>query len=160
MRTISRDILEKCYQHGALAYPEEACGFISGKTTEEDHMAEVHPMQNMMNACHAQDPQKYPRTNRNAYLIDPLAQMRLEKTLAQKQRCIRVIYHSHPEAGAYFSAQDESDALWNGQPRMGGVHYLVFGIKQHQPNGAILAIFNPKTERFVLLLLDEPCPPT
>lgn len=159
MRTISHDILEKCYHQGALAYPEETCGFISGKMTEENHMDAVHPMPNMMNACHEQDPQKYPRTNRNAYLIDPLAQMRLEQTLAQKQHCIRVIYHSHPEAGAYFSAQDESDALWNGQPRLRGVHYLVCGIKQHQPNGAILATFNPNTEKFDLFPLDEPCSP-
>ena len=156
MQKIPHEILEKCYHYSALAYPEEACGFISGNAQEEASLIEVHPMSNTMDACHAQDSQKYPHNNRNAYLIDPLAQIQLEKALQKKQQRIRVIYHSHPDGGAYFSEKDQSDALWQGQPRMAGVCYLVCGIKQQQPAGAILARFNPKTQNFDTFVLDEP----
>lgn len=154
MISISREILEQCYAHGMEAYPEEACGLISGNAEEDCHLDEVHPMKNVMDDYHMQDPHTYPRNNRNAYMMDPLAQMKLEKSLKKQHRRVRVIYHSHPDVGAYFSDKDKAEALWHGEPRLPGVHYLVCGIKQKQKDGAILANFNSETKDFDIMIID------
>ena len=50
------DILEKCHSEGVAAYPEEACGFISGTSSDPDLLDAVWPMQNIMNDLHEKDP--------------------------------------------------------------------------------------------------------
>ncbi|MBF0350689.1 MAG: M67 family metallopeptidase [SAR324 cluster bacterium] len=149
---VSEHILEQCLAHGMESYPEEACGFISGPR-EQDGLTDVHRMANLMNEYHARDPQMFTRTNRNAYMIDPLAQTRLERHLKKQGQQIKVIYHTHPDVGAYFSEKDQADALWNGEPRYPGVYYLVCGITQGKPDGVILAWFNTDTRSFDIITL-------
>ena len=55
---------------------------------------------------------------------------------------------AHVEVGAYFSEEDVKQATWDGNPILPGLIYLVCGIKQHQPDGAILAAFNEQTKVF------------
>ena len=78
-------ILEQCYALGIASYPEEACGMISGKVSNVYHLSQVHSMKNVMNDYHEKDPEMYPRTNRNAYMIDPLEQLKLERDLKKKE---------------------------------------------------------------------------
>ena len=153
MIPISREILEQCYIYGIAAYPEEACGMISGKM-DEDQLEKIHPMKNVMDHYHAQDPEMYPRTNRNAYMIEPIEQVKLERALKKQQRHIKIIFHSHPDVGAYFSDKDKADALWNGEPRQPGIHYLVCGIKNKKRDGAILASYNLDTKDFDITRID------
>ena len=154
MNRINPEILDQCYTYGMEAYPEEACGMISGKIEEEHHLEAVHPMKNMMDHYHAQDPEAYPRTNRNAYMIEPIEQVKLERKLKKQQRCLKIIYHTHPDVGAYFSSKDKADALWNGDPRQPGLQYLVCGITNKKPDGAILASYNPETKDFDITRID------
>lgn len=154
MLSITPEILEKCYQFGIEAYPEEACGMISGSKSDRIALDAIHPMKNMMNLYHEQDPERFPRTNKNAYMIDPLEQMKLERALKKQGQCIKVIYHSHPDVGAYFSDKDRADALWEGEPRFPGVHFLVCGIKDKKRDGAILVSFNDETKDFDITPLD------
>ncbi|MBF0280696.1 MAG: Mov34/MPN/PAD-1 family protein [SAR324 cluster bacterium] len=153
MIAISREILDQCYSYGIEAYPEEACGMISGKI-EDDQLEEVHPMKNLMDQYHAQDPELYPRNNRNAYMIEPIEQVKLERGLKKRQRRIKIIFHSHPDVGAYFSDKDKSDALWNGEPRQPNIQYLVCGIKNKQRDGAILATYSSEKKDFDVTRID------
>ena len=148
MLEINQKILEQCYQHGLEAYPEEACGLISGSKENEGHLSEVHRMKNVMDEYHAKDPQLYPRTNKNAYTIDPREQMKLERCLKKEGKRVKIIYHSHPDVGAYFSETDHADALWNGDPRYPGISYLICGISKEALDGAILVTFNSTTGTF------------
>jgi proteasome lid subunit RPN8/RPN11 len=75
--------------------------------------------------------------------------MLLERRLGQEGQAIRVIYHSHVEVGAYFSAEDTKRALWDGQPLFPGVGYLVCGIKDRRPDGAVIAWYDPASGVFV-----------
>ncbi|MGK5091059.1 PLP-dependent transferase [Deltaproteobacteria bacterium TL4] len=150
MFSIPQELLDQCFQHGIETYPEEACGVISGNRADPSHLEQVHPMRNVMDEYHAMNPQQYLRTNRNAYLLNPLEQMKLERSLKKQEKSLKIIYHTHPDVGAYFSEQDQADALWNGAPRFPGVSYLVCGITQGKPEGAVLVHFNPESNSFDL----------
>ncbi len=144
---ISRSIIKKCYEHGIKTYPEEACGLISGPAYG-DRLETVHQMQNLMSKCHELNPKQFLRTNLNGFMIDPKEQIELEERLQQESHRTKIIYHSHPNKGAYFSETDKAIVLLDGEPVYSGIHYLVCGIKDGKPNGAILAVFNPKTKDF------------
>ena len=147
-------ILEQCYALGKAVYPEEACGLISGKVEKDFHLNQVHSMKNVMDEYHKKNPQLYPRTNRNGYMIDPLQQIKLERALKKQLSQIKIIFHTHPDVGAYFSDKDKEDALWNGEPRHPDFQYLVCGIKKGRPDGAILVKFNLKTKNFDVTRID------
>ena len=145
---IPSDLLRACFAHGQQHYPEESCGVLSGLVTEENTMDTFSPVPNVINGLHAKDPTNYPRTGRNGYVLDPVMLRQLERKLTAQQRVIRVYMHTHIEVGAYFSNEDKARALWAGQPIAPGIAYLVCGIKQNQPDGAILAYYQPTSQTF------------
>lgn len=133
-------LLERCFAHGKETYPEEACGYLTGPEDRAGALSEAHSIPNIQNRMHAEDPETYPRTAREAYFLDPKVRLPLERRLRAEGRAIRVIYHTHPNVGAYFSAEDQRKALMpNGDPIMPGVVYLVCGVTGGEPDGAILA---------------------
>ena len=139
---IPDQILAECHAQGVQAYPEESCGFIVGNLNDAESLETVHPMRNIMNELHEEDPEQYPRTGRDGYMIDPREHMKLERSLKKEGKQIKVIYHSHPDVGAYFSEKDKEDALWNGNARYPGITFLVCATNQGKPGDAILADFN------------------
>ncbi len=141
-------ILEQCYAHGIDAYPKEACGLVSGPIDQEEILLKVHRMSNVMDKYHTLDPKQYPRTNRDGYIIDPEEYLNLEDRLMQQGQKVKVIYHTHIGKDISFSKIDKEYALWNGEPSCPGIHYLVCGINNRQPAGAVLAVFNPTTKDF------------
>jgi len=145
---IPENILAQCHMHGVEAYPEETCGFIVGNREDQDSLETVLPMRNIMNELHEEDPEQYPRTARDGYMIDPREQMILERSLRKEGKEIKVIYHSHPDVGAYFSEKDKEDAMWNGKARYPGVTFLVCATTKGKPDGAILADFNENSGDF------------
>jgi adenylyltransferase/sulfurtransferase len=145
---IPADLLRRCFAEGAARYPEEACGLLSGPKAEAPALTEFHPIPNQLNRMHELDPERFPRTAREGYYLDPLALLKLERGLADRGEAIKVIFHSHPDVGAYFSEEDRQRALWNGRPVYPGVLYLVCGIKDGRPDGAILAAYNEGTGGF------------
>src|SRR5439155_386689 len=76
---------------------------------------------------HARDPITFPRTARNAYYMDPIDALRLNR-LADEGFAFAVIYHSHPNAGAYFSETDRGQALIKGEPAYPGAVYVVVSV--------------------------------
>ena len=152
---IPREILDHCYAHGRETYPEEGCGVLSGPDNGGAELDGWHPIANILNRMHEEEPERYPRTAANGYLIEPGEMMRLEKELASQGRKIKAIFHTHVDVGAYFSEEDSTRALWAGRPVLPGVAYLVCGIKNSQPDGAILAWFDESTESFVTAPVEE-----
>lgn len=156
MITIPDDFLKKCYALGIEAYPDEACGILSGPQKDPATLDGFHAMENTLGKLHALDPERYPRTPREGYVLDPRAYMKLERSLEENNQAIRVVYHSHVDVGAYFSAEDKKQATFNGQPVLPGIYYLVCGIKENGPDGAIVVSFNDKTGDFEETRIDEP----
>jgi proteasome lid subunit RPN8/RPN11 len=107
--TIARHVLREIYAHARQTYPEECCGFLIGPrdTAEVD---EVRPCENQQNRYHALDPAHFPRTAREAYYLGGKDLRFLVESVASP-RPVKIIYHSHPDVGAYFSAEDTRAAL-------------------------------------------------
>ncbi|MBI3994266.1 MAG: Mov34/MPN/PAD-1 family protein [Candidatus Lambdaproteobacteria bacterium] len=153
---IPAELLQRCYAHGLAAYPDEACGLLSGPADAPESVDEFHPLPNMLNRLHADDPRRFPRTAREGYVLDAGEFMRLEKRLGARGAAIRAIVHTHVDVGAYFSAEDVKQAMWGDMPRYPGVAYLVCGVRREGPDGAILATFDETSGSFQEIELEPP----
>jgi proteasome lid subunit RPN8/RPN11 len=108
------------------ADPErEVCGFV----LRRGGLLEVVPVPNVADRYHAVDPVSFPRTSREAYLMDAKAQLAVHREVAAGGAEIVAVWHSHIECGAYFSEKDRADAIVDGQPVVPGAEYLVFGVR-------------------------------
>lgn len=125
-------ILADVYRHARAEYPNECCGFIhaSGK---------VHHAENCQDALHSEDPARWPRSAREAYSLSPSDLYALGMSFLSDDPAI-VVYHSHPDVGAYFSEKDERDALIDGRP-VYDVDHLVIDVQSDGAKGAKLFRF-------------------
>jgi proteasome lid subunit RPN8/RPN11 len=82
---------------------------------------------NAQNELHARDPVRYPRDARTAYYIDPKDLLRIGD-LERQGFAVAVIYHSHVDAGAYFSDTDRRQALVGGEPAYPDAVYVVTSV--------------------------------
>jgi proteasome lid subunit RPN8/RPN11 len=103
----------------------EVCGFVVRRGASLD----VVPVENVADRYHERDPASFPRTSRESYLMEPRAQLRVQQELAASGGELVAVYHSHVEAGAYFSAKDREDAAFEGVQLLPGADYLVFGLR-------------------------------
>jgi len=128
----SRDSLHEVYRHACAAYPNECCGFIRAS-------GRVHRALNNQDALHAADAAKWPRSAREAFSLAPDDLYLLGISFLSPDPAI-VVYHSHPDVGAYFSETDAAAALLDGRP-LYDVDHLVVDVRQGQPKGAKLFRF-------------------
>ncbi len=139
---IAAEALAVAYAHAREAYPEEACGLLVGDKGG-DGVDEARRCENMQNALHAEDPVANPRDARMAYSLGARDLFFLDKS-QRSERPVRVVYHSHVEVGAYFSAKDKDDALLFGEPRF-PVDYLVVDVKKAE---GVVRVAGAKLFRF------------
>ena len=125
---ITPEELAALKRQAVAEYPNECCGVILVRGTERKHM----PCRNVQDQMHARDPVSFPRTARNAYYMDPLDALRLNR-LVDEGFTFAVIYHSHPNAGAYFSETDRGQALIKGEPAYPGAVYVVLSVVARAP---------------------------
>lgn len=93
-------------------YPSECCGVIMALGEQRQLLR----FRNVQDEMHAHDPERYPRTARTAYTIGPRDQFRMID-LENVGYAVAVIYHSHVDAGAYFSPTDKRVAMLGRDPR-------------------------------------------
>jgi len=96
-------------------YPNEACGFVMGPVDDIAALDEAKSEPNEADKWHARDPITFPRTARTYFKINELRASRLFDSQAAAGRPVKVIYHSHCDAGAYFSAEDAYTFSVDGQ---------------------------------------------
>jgi glutamate-1-semialdehyde 2,1-aminomutase len=120
---ITPDELAAIKRQAIAEYPNECCGVILVRDTERRHV----PCHNVQDQMHARDPVTFPRTARNAYYMDPLDALKLNRYV-DDGFAFAVIYHSHPNAGAYFSETDRGQALIKGEPAYPGAVYVVLSV--------------------------------
>jgi [CysO sulfur-carrier protein]-S-L-cysteine hydrolase len=108
------------------ADPErEVCGFLVAR----GGALHVESIPNAADRYHAVDPERFPRTSRDSYLMDAKAQLRVHRELEAWGGEIVAVWHSHVEVGAYFSTKDRADAVVDGLPTLPGAEYLVLGVR-------------------------------
>lgn len=138
LNLLSNTVLRQVYRHAAASYPEECCGFVFSD-------ARVHEGQNIQNQLNRSSPDTYQRTAASGYTFSVADTLLLSRSL-QDSVPVRIIYHSHPDVGAYFSQEDQGKALFMGQP-IHPVAYLVVDVRNGQSVGSKLFEWND--EKFV-----------
>ncbi|ETX04535.1 Mov34/MPN/PAD-1 family protein [Candidatus Entotheonella palauensis] len=144
-------VLQDIYAHARETYPEECCGLLMGA----DHSAEIDEVKrcvNEQNRYHELDPERFPRTAREAYYLGGKDLRFLMESLSSA-RPVKVIYHSHPDAGAYFSAEDTRAALGRepdetAEPQY-PVDHIVIDAQPDRIAGAKLFRWSPSERTFV-----------
>jgi proteasome lid subunit RPN8/RPN11 len=115
--------LETIRAQAVEEYPFESCGVVLSRGDERRLLR----CRNAQNELHARDPERYPRDARTAYYIDPKDLLRIGD-LEHQGFGVAVIYHSHVDAGAYFSETDRRQAVVGGEPAYPGAVYVVTSV--------------------------------
>ena len=94
--------------HALECYPNESCGFVAGPAAQPALCDEPIRQVNEADKYHALDPDRFPRTARTYFKMNELRAARAFEEGEANGRPIKIIYHSHCDAGAYFSAEDSA----------------------------------------------------
>ncbi len=106
---ITAEVLTEIYAHAQDTYPDECCGFLLG-AKGANTVDKVRRCVNEQNRYHALDPTTFPRTAQEAYYLGG-KDLRFLLESTESAQPVKIIYHSHPDVGAYFSAEDTRAAL-------------------------------------------------
>jgi proteasome lid subunit RPN8/RPN11 len=87
------------------AADEEACGYLRGPSGDA-RCDEPVRLVNTANKLHALDPERYFRTARAFFSFNEKKFADAVEASAREGRPVKVLYHSHLDAGAYFSPTD------------------------------------------------------
>jgi proteasome lid subunit RPN8/RPN11 len=118
--------LEAIQRHARADYPAECCGVLlvrPGASGDRRLLA----CRNIQDELHARDPGRFPRTARTAYYIAHEDLLEIGRREGDGFE-VRVIYHSHVDAGAYFSETDRRNAMLDGVPAYPQATYVVVAV--------------------------------
>lgn len=113
LRAVEEDAL------AGYAKDEEACGYLrgpAGDTRCDEHVRMV----NVANKLHALDPETYFRTARMFFAFNEKKFVDAVESSAREGRPVKVLYHSHLDAGAYFSPTDAAVMSMGEPPKAEG----------------------------------------
>jgi len=105
---IARAVLDQIEAHAHECFPSEACGFVLGPASEPQMLDRAVRETNEADKYHALDAERFPRTSRTYFKMNELRAARAFEEGERAGTPIKVIYHSHCDAGAYFSAEDSA----------------------------------------------------
>jgi len=121
--------LEAVHRHARADYPAECCGVLlvrPGAPADVDERR-LLACRNIQDELHARDPGRFSRTARTAYYIAHEDLLEIGRREGEGFE-VRVIYHSHVDAGAYFSETDRRNAMVDGVPAYPQTTYVVVAV--------------------------------
>jgi proteasome lid subunit RPN8/RPN11 len=148
---VRSSVLEQVFEEARRAYAkdEESCGFLVGPRDDARALDGIVPMLNRANALHALDPEAYPRTGRMYFDIDSMKFDKAIRAGDEANRPVKVLYHSHLDAGAYFSPTDAEVAkMGEGEPPF-DLAYLVTSVRNGVVDDHKLFVWDPASRSFV-----------
>jgi [CysO sulfur-carrier protein]-S-L-cysteine hydrolase len=125
---ITREALRRVYQHAGEEYSSECCGMILASGA-------VRTCQNAQDEFHAADPDGFPRTSEDGYCFSIPDQLFLADSLHGRDP-VRIVYHSHPDVGAYFSRADHVAAVCGEMAVYPELLHLVIDVQRDGVHGA------------------------
>lgn len=140
-------LLPSIYRHVEPSYPWEGCGFVF---SNPNGALAVLPTVNRAQQLYERDPERYPRGAADWFEPDMKPWLRA----VRDGWTPRVIFHSHPDVGAYFSEGDHASAVYADEDgavheRNPGVLHLVVSVRQGAADGAVLFEFSAAPSVFV-----------
>ena len=144
--TVSPDALALMYAHARRDYPNECCGIVFGPKDAPVADRAV-ACANIQNQLHAEDPATHTRDARTAYNLGAGDMFKLQKSL-RGDAPAKIVYHSHVDVGAYFSATDQAAAQMEGEPTY-PVEYVVIDVRADGIGGAAQFAWDPATRQYV-----------
>ena len=128
---LTQQVLKEIFTHAEEGYPDEVCGIVIGKAGEAKTNV-VCRCANLADQHHQEDPIRFPRDARTAYVMDPKDLLRIQREADSQELDFTVIYHSHTEHEAYFSRTDRELALFDGEPLWPHARYMVVSVRDHK----------------------------
>lgn len=144
---IDRGVLDAIESHAVECYPSESCGFVRGPADDWRVLDEAIREENEADKYHRLDPETFPRTSRTYFKINELRAARAFDEGDRDGRPIKVIYHSHCDAGDYFSAEDAA-TFANGGQLTWPCAFLVVSVVEGRVRGRRLWAHVPGTDEF------------
>ncbi|MGB5268832.1 MAG: Mov34/MPN/PAD-1 family protein [Polyangiales bacterium] len=144
---IEKSVMDDIEQHALECYPSESCGFVFGPAEQPALLDALQREENEADKYHKLDPVTFPRTSKMYFKINEL---RAARTFEQGQtvgRPVKVIYHSHCDAGAYFSDEDAATFANNGE-LMWPCAYIVVSVMNGELAERRLWVHVPGTNGF------------
>ncbi len=115
-------------QQAIAEYPSECCGIVTGNASSQ----RVHPCRNRQDELHARDPERHPRTSREAYDIDRKEMERIFADAKATGEEVLCFYHSHIDCGAYFSNMDKEVLTVFGEPEFPKAVHVVVSVQDRK----------------------------
>ncbi|HSN85020.1 MAG TPA: Mov34/MPN/PAD-1 family protein [Polyangiales bacterium] len=144
---IEKPVMDEIDRHALECYPSESCGFVFGPAERPALLDEVQREENEADKYHALDPVTFPRTSKTYFKINELRAARTFERGQSEGRPVKVIYHSHCDAGAYFSDEDAATFANQGQ-LMWPCAYIVVSVIDGEIAERRLWVHEPGTNRF------------
>lgn len=144
-RLVEQNRLPEIYRSVEPAYPHEGCGFVFAFDDE----LRVLPTKNRAQELHERFPEQYPRTAVDWFEPD----MKPWLQASREGGVPTIIYHSHPDVGAYFSESDREMARQPNEDgvlveRNPGVQHIVVSVRKGKADGALLFAWNEESKDF------------
>lgn len=150
---ITRAVQAAMRAHAAETYPSECCGFLTGPAADAAHVDQAERAVNEADRYHALDPERFPRTSTTYFKINEMKAGKAFDRGATSGRPVKVIYHSHCDAGKpgvrgdYFSAEDAATFAQEGA-LMWPCAFVVVSVEAGVPVGERLWVHRPGTNEF------------
>jgi len=134
MTVLPETLLGEIAGHARSTYPAECCGIVIADSEGNPRFV---PIPNIAGTAGAQGTSQ--RNGRDGYVMDPKTLLGALSRAEEEGGSLRVIVHSHPDVGAYFSKEDRDIALGGGsEPLWPGVDYLVVSCRANGVDDARL----------------------
>ena len=121
--TISARLLNALCEHARETHPEECCGLLVGASP--GRFVFSRRCQNDMTRLHQRDPLAHPRDGRKAFHMNEGDTLRVIEEAEAKSQLVTGVYHSHTDAGPYFSELDQEYARQPGFPFPDAQHIVI-----------------------------------
>ncbi len=113
MLELPAPLIRQIQDQAFAQYPGECCGLLMGPADGRG-ISRCLPLENIADRLHALDPAAYPRTSRDAFMVNEAKLQRLVREAEAVGERWQAFYHSHIDCGAYFSAEDKRFAAPDG----------------------------------------------
>ena len=133
LRALASGTLAILAGHAHEEYPRECCGFEFADGT-------VHRATNIQDQLADDQPVRYRRTAASGYTLSVADTLALDASFGSANPAV-ALYHSHPDVGAYFSAEDKDKALFDGVP-LNPLDHLVIDVRADGAREMKLFVWN------------------